>query len=68
MKKAVRKKKSIPKKLTLFDRLPKNHGERLELIIKYTERAITNPEYQSDLINQVIRLKAELEEWRKSNK
>lgn len=68
MKKAAKKKKSVPKKPTLFDRLPKNHGERLALIIKYTERAITNPEYQSDLINQRDRLKKELEEWLKSNK
>jgi hypothetical protein len=48
------------------DRLPKNRGEYLEVLIRFTERAITNgmPEY---LVAQADRLKAELAEWKASN-
>ena len=46
-------------------RLPKNHGEWLELCIKLTERAIDGG--NNFLIDQLWRLQAELEQWRKEN-
>lgn len=67
MKKTVRKKKAIqkPKVLTLMDRIPKNEGERLELMIHMTEKRI-NPEYpDKTMVNQAERLRAKLEEWKK---
>lgn len=69
MKKSARKKtKKTSKKPTLLDRLPKNKGEFLQLMIKMTERAIVNPESQGYLVNQSNRLKSELDKWNKENK
>jgi hypothetical protein len=67
MKKAVRKKKTTRKPkfkgLTMLDKLPKNRGEWLELVIRMTERVIT-PSDRS-MQGQADRLKAELAEWKK---
>lgn len=72
MKKVTKKKKlaikSKPKKPTLLDLLPRNHGERLAVMIRLTERSIKNPEFDKDMVNQANRLKAELEQWNKENK
>lgn len=69
MKKAVRKKKRVQetkfKGPTMLDKLPKNRGEWLELVIKFTERAITD--HDKSMQAQADRLKAELAEWRKAN-
>lgn len=66
MKKTVRKKKvakkAEPKKPTLMDRLPKNDGERLELMIRMTERHT-----DKGMVEQAARLRAQLEEWKKQN-
>lgn len=71
MKKAVRKKKPVPKKKfkgpTMLDKLPKNRGEWLELVIKFTERAINPGHPDQGMVAQAERLKAELVEWRKAN-
>lgn len=63
-KKATPKKrvKAEPKKLTMLDRLPKNQGERLELMIRMTEKHDSK-----DMIAQAARLRLELEEWKKAN-
>ena len=62
-------KKNKYKGPTLMDRLPENHGEWLMLCIKFTKRAITHPELESQkfLIDQANRIEAELTEWKKSN-
>lgn len=64
-KKPTKKRYSGP---TLLDRLPNNHGEWLELVIKNTIRAIgpTPRESEKYLINQKDRLTKELAEWRKN--
>lgn len=64
-KKIAKKKFKGP---TLLDRLPKNHGEWLELCIKFTKRVIHDPPLESEnyLRNQLDRLNKELEEWRKN--
>jgi len=66
-RKKVTKKVVQPKKPTLMDRLPKNHGEWLELVIRLTERAIKDgrPDY---MVAQKQRLMAELEAWKSQNK
>lgn len=71
MKKPVRKKKVSskrqPKKETLMDRLPKNHGEWLELVIRLTKRAI-KPNYPDQvMVDQKVRLEAELAAWKAAN-
>lgn len=68
-KKITKKTRKIREKTknapTFKDNLPKNHGEWLELCIKFTERAIDSG---SDfLIDQLWRLQVELEEWREEN-
>lgn len=67
MRKKVKKNKY--KGQTLLDRLPENHGEWLLLCIKYTDRAITHPEAESQkfLIDQKERIESQLEEWKKAN-
>lgn len=60
--------KKRKKNNTLADKLPKDHGEWLELVIILTERALSKPGgKQPYLIRQYDRLKVELEEWRKAN-
>jgi hypothetical protein len=53
---------------TLLDRLPKDHGEWLQRVIKLTNRTISGfrlpPEHS--LVIQIDRLTKELEEWRKN--
>ena len=63
-------KKPTEKKLagpTLADKLPKNHGEWLELLIKNTIRAIGPVPHKSEkyLIDQKDRLIKQLEEWKR---
>ncbi len=62
-------KKNRVTKRTLIDRLPSNHGEWLELCVKFTDKAIHDPPYKEDqwLIDQSERLEKQLEEWRKNN-
>lgn len=56
------------KKNNLIDRLPSNEGERLELMIKLTKRAIEFPEHEKDIVNQLKRLEKELKEWKRKYK
>lgn len=54
---------------TLFDTLPKNHGEWLELCIKFTMRVVKNPpdsELDKTMLAQADRLRKQLELWRKN--
>lgn len=67
MKKSPKiKKKTGP---SMMDKLPKNHGERLFLMIKFTKRALTNPELESQqyLVRQLDRLTQELSTWEHAN-
>lgn len=72
MKKALKKKKSstksAPKKSTFLDRLPKNKIERLELMIRMTEKHIDPRGFDTTMSNQAARLRAELEDLKKENK
>lgn len=68
MKKSARKKKSIPKKQTILDRLPKDQGEFLELILRMTEKHINPKETDQFMAKQADRIRTELEVWRKFNK
>lgn len=69
-KSAKSKKKSkqsgLKKPLTLFDRLPKDRGEWLEIVISLTDAAIRP--YSKDCVMkaQKERLEAELAAWRAS--
>ena len=73
MKKKVKKTKKARKIKhkgpTLMDRLPKNHGEWLQLLIKFTERAMSIPPLESEkyLVDQANRLKLQLDQWKKEN-
>lgn len=71
-KKTVKKQKKAVKptrkKLTLLDRLPKDDGERLELMIRMTEKHIDPRGVDKTMENQAARLRAELAEWRKANR
>lgn len=66
----VKEKNSEPKGPAFEDRLPSNRGEWILLVIRLTERVIKSPPSESDemFINQVCRLKNELQEWKKINK
>jgi hypothetical protein len=56
------------KNRTLDDKLPKNQGEWLELVIFFTERALSRPGgKQPYLLKQLDKLKEELKEWRTKN-
>lgn len=66
MKKKAKSKPKEASKPTLLDRLPKNQGERLELMIRLTKRAITNPEYDKAMVAQAKRLEEELAQWKKA--
>jgi hypothetical protein len=61
------KKKS--QKSTLKDKLPKNEGERTLLCIKLTERALTQPDSESQqyLVRQLDAYNRELEAWMLAN-
>lgn len=63
LKKPVKKRKIAPKPkiTTLMDRLPKNHGEWLSVVIQLTRRAGKGME------GQLARLEKELEEWKAAN-
>jgi hypothetical protein len=63
-KKTTKKKYSGP---TLLDTLPKNQGEWLELVIKFTLRGINNPPVfaiDKTMLAQAERLQSELYIWR----
>lgn len=69
-KKAVKKKlapKKGPKIPTLMDKLPKNEGEHLELMIRLTERAINPSHPDKGMVDQAERLKAKLAAWKSEN-
>lgn len=51
-----------PKRPNLFDKLPRNHGEWLEVVIRLTEKA--GPQ----LAGQAIRLREELSIWKEKNR
>jgi hypothetical protein len=61
--------KKHTKTVALKDRLPRNRGEWLALCIKFTKRALTHPEMESQqyLVKQAERLKIELEVWTIAN-
>jgi hypothetical protein len=68
MKKSTKKAKKQLEGPTLIDRLPKNHGEWLELCVKFTDRAISNPPRESEkwLVDQSFRLEKQIDAWRKN--
>lgn len=63
-KKVTKKKFAGP---TLMDKLPNNHGEWLELVIKFTLRGVNSPpiyQIDRDMLAQAERLRTELYIWR----
>lgn len=67
MRKKTKKIKKVKHKgPTMLDRLPKNRGQWLELVIKFTERAIDQGGGPY-LVDQLWRLQVELEQWKKEN-
>lgn len=63
-------KKVVKKKFngqTMLDKLPKNEGERLELMIRMTEKHTTDSPSHQFLRDQATRLRAELAAWKKAN-
>ena len=59
--------KSPTKVLTFMDRLPKDQGERLELMIRMTAKH-ANPSSKDDFMGrQQVRFEAELAKWRADN-
>lgn len=71
MKRTARKKKPVKKTkfkgLTMLDKLPKNKGEHLELMIKFTERVINPDHPDKGMVAQAERLRSQLAEWKKNN-
>lgn len=68
-KKAVKKKKKYAGP-TLIDRLPKNEGEHMELMLKFTLRGVQQPpvtQFDRDMLAQADRIIAKLEKWRAEN-
>lgn len=62
------KKVANPLKSTFSDRLPKNRGEYLELLIRLTEKG-NNPKYPNETLTfQAERLKKELLDWKIAKK
>lgn len=59
--------KKTPKKLTMLDLLPKNDGERLELMIRMTEKRIVPGAKDTTMADQAVRLKAQLALWKSQN-
>lgn len=71
MKKKVAKTKEKPYNgLTLADTLPKNRAEWLDIVVKFTKRAITDPPLESEqyLRNQLNRFVLELKTLKKDKK
>jgi hypothetical protein len=68
MKKTSKRPKKQRKGQTLIDRLPKDHGEWLELCVKFTDKFISNPPRESEkwLIDQSFRLEKQIDVWRKN--
>lgn len=67
-KKTVKKDAApVPKKLTLMDRLPKNEIERMELMIRMTEKHINPHSVNCAMKAQAERLKLQLEEMKKNS-
>lgn len=64
MPKAKAKKKSVkPKSTTLIQRLPKTKKEHLQLLLKFTERAITGGP-NDHMVGQAARIRAEIKALR----
>lgn len=69
MKKGLKQKftaKTATKRGTLWDSLPKNNIERLELMIQITEKYIVPGQKDDSMAAQAIRLKARLKELKKT--
>jgi len=64
----VKKSKEQPKKPGLMSTLPKNEGERLEIMINLTMRAANRNGNDQTMLNQATRLRAQLESWKQSNR
>lgn len=62
MRKKSKKRTSVPKRSTFIDKLPKNHGEWLKVVISLTEKA--GPQMN----DQLNRLKKELIQWNQAHK
>lgn len=64
-----KKKKSASHKPTLIDKLPRNLGEWLKVVIDLTERAIFDRDLSTDklLVYQLEKLNKQLEDWKKAN-
>ena len=61
----AKKSKQVASGPSILDRLPKNRGEYLTTILRFTERAIR---WEGDTMTvQAERIRKELEEWKKSN-
>lgn len=58
----------MKKKTTLLDKLPKNRGERLELMIRMTEKHVIPNSWDKTMANQAKRLREELAKWKKANR
>lgn len=55
---------------TLLDKLPKDEGEHIELMLFFTLRGVTQPpvtQLDRDMLAQADRLIAKLEKWRAEN-
>jgi hypothetical protein len=63
----MKKVDKTPKKPTMLDRLPKNEIERLELMIRMTEKHINPNGSDKTMANQAERLRAQLEELKKNS-
>lgn len=66
-KKPTKKKFKGP---TLLDKLPKNDGEHMELMLYFTLRGVTQPpvtQFDRDMLAQADRIIAKLEKWRAEN-
>lgn len=71
MKKGLKKKlvdKPAAKVPTIWDTMPKNEVERLELMIRMTEKYVVPGRKDDTMTNQAIRLRAQLEELKKISK
>lgn len=67
MKKKAKKPVKKFKGPTMLDKLPKNEGERLELMIRMTEKHTNDSTSHQFMRDQAARLRAELAAWKKAN-
>lgn len=70
MKKGLKQKsvaKPVAKVATIWDTMPKNEVERLELMIRMTEKHVVPGRKDDMMAAQAVRLRAQLEELKKSS-